>query len=74
MEDIYDQYIEWAAREDVVPFYKEKGPFARELFTKKPQWRERKKREWVNSEIRDTRVYGLQINESQVPAVETADI
>jgi len=74
MEDIYDQYIEWAAREDVVPFYKEKGPFARELFTKKPQWRERKKREWVNSEIRDTRVYGLQINESQVPAVETVDI
>jgi phage/plasmid-associated DNA primase len=66
MEDIYDSYLEWCAQEDVVPFYKEKSPFARELFTKKPDWRVRKKRERVNDEIRDSRLYGIQIMENLV--------
>ena len=61
MEDIYESYLEWCAQEDVVAFYKEKSPFARELFTKKPDWRVRKKRERVNDEIRDSRLYGIQI-------------
>lgn len=65
MEDVFESYQEWAAREDVVPFYKEKSAFARELFTKKPDWRERKRREWVNATegIRDSRIYGINLKE-----------
>ena len=66
MEDVFSAYHEWCAQEDVVPFYKEKSPFARELFTKKPDWRVRKKRERVNDEIRDSRLYGIQIMENLV--------
>ena len=66
MEEIYESYLEWCAQEDVVAFYKEKSPFARELFTKKPEWRVRKKRERVNDEIRDSRLYGIQIVENLI--------
>lgn len=44
VRSLYDKYYEWCDQYDVVPFYKEVGTFMREVMSKKPQWRDRKKR------------------------------
>ena len=51
---IFLRYEDWCEEFDVVPFYKDLGSFMREAMSKKPEWRERKKRtrcdegrEWV---------------------------
>ena len=51
---VFHLYEEWCEEFDVVPFYKEQSSFMRELMSKMPAWRERKKRvrndsgrEWV---------------------------
>ena len=55
LNQLYACYLEWATKYDVVAFYKDRGSFMREAMSKKPEWRERKKRlrndgggrEWV---------------------------
>lgn len=44
LEVVFDLYREWCEDEGVVAFYSEKGPFARELYTKRPGWKDRKRR------------------------------
>jgi P4 family phage/plasmid primase-like protien len=41
---LYDKYYDWCDEYDVVPFYKEVNTFMREVMSKKPEWRARKKR------------------------------
>ena len=60
MERIYGLYNEWCETEAVVPFHKDKGTFAREVFTQKKDWKMRSKRKWFPGEIRDTFILGIQ--------------
>ena len=64
MDRIFELYGDWCESEDVVPWFKEKSTFAREFFTKRPEWRERKKREWFDG-IRDYILRGVKVNDSE---------
>ncbi len=62
MDRVFELYQDWCEAEDVVAYFKEKSTFAREFFTKKPEWRARKKREWFDG-IRDYILQGVKVNE-----------
>ena len=44
VDRIFQLYQQWCEENDVVAFYEASNAFARELFARRPQWRERKKR------------------------------
>lgn len=44
LDRIFELYLIWCEENDVVAFYEDKSPFGRELFARRPQWRDRKKR------------------------------
>ena len=62
MDRVFELYQDWCEAEDVVPWFKEKSTFAREFFTKRPEWSDRKKREWFDG-IRDYILRGVKVNE-----------
>ena len=44
IDKVFELYQIWCEENDVVAFYEAKNAFSRELFARRPQWRERKKR------------------------------
>jgi P4 family phage/plasmid primase-like protien len=48
---VYKVYEDWCEEHDVVPFYKEQSSFMRELMSKQPEWRDKKRR--IRSDIGD---------------------
>jgi len=59
VKSLFWLYHQWCEEFDVVPFYKDKTSFMRELMTKKPEWRECKKRVRVGDGQREWVVTGL---------------
>ena len=62
---LYDKYHDWCDEYDVVPFYKENNTFMREVMSKKPQWRDRKKRIRVD-DSRQWVITGIGVGENRM--------
>lgn len=58
LDRVFELYRTWCEWNDVVPYFERKDSFAREFFTRLPQWRQRKVRQWFDG-VRDTVLVGV---------------
>ena len=59
MGRVHEMYMEWCECNDVVAFFDRRETFGREFFTRKPEWRTRKKRVRLDGGARDFELKGV---------------
>ena len=65
VRDLFDKYQLWAEEYDVVAFYKDSPAFMREVMSKKPEWRSRKRRVRIG-DMRQWVIDGVGAGESPI--------
>lgn len=62
VHDVFEAYKDWCVQHDVVAFYKDQTSFMRELMTRKPAWKARKKQFRDDFGERTYGIMGLEVN------------